>query len=1050
MSPAKFSVKNALFINLISIIIIIIGVYAWFNIKQEAFPNISLDKVFIATAYPGATPQEIEKLITIPIEEELAEVDDIDEINSTSVENFSSVIIDIDPDAKNKDKVIQDIQRAVDRVDDFPADLKNDPVVSEIKTKNIPVIRISLSGMGERGLRKYADALKDKLIDIPGVASVMKNGWNEREIRVNVDPDKVAEYYLSLSEIMAALKNRNLNVPGGTVIDNGKEFLIRTVGEFETAEEIENVIIRANESGNWIRVKDVAVVDDSFEDDNIIFRTNGERAINLVVVKRESADTIKVVRKVRQIVELFGKSVPKELKLNLFDDMSYYVKRRLNVLVNNGIIGIILVVFSLLLFLHPRVAFLTAIGLPVAFCTTLILMKVLGISINLISMFGMIIVFGMLVDDGIIISENSYRYIENGMPPHDAAIKGTDEVTKPVIATVLTTLAFFFPLFLMSGIIGKYVKHIPQIVILMLLASLFEALFILPSHIADFAGGNKSNSKKPFGSKLLEFISVKYEKLLRSVLKHKYITIFAIVLSFALAFFTYKNTDFILFASEGVEGFLINIEAPVGVSLEYTGKIIRPLEDIVKSLPESELETFVEVVGMKGATGHVMMSLDTGSNFANIMVYLTPDKDRKRKAKEIINEIRKKAKNIAGITKLTFEEVKPGPPVGKPFALRVRGDDFSELKAVSLKVREMLKKINGVSDIEDDYTEGKDELRVVIDSKKAKKLFLTTRDVAYAVRYGFEGGVSTVIKTTDEEVDVVVKFPEERQKSLESFESILIPNKYGKLIPLKNVARLEKVPGISSIKHLDRKRVISVTANVDEKAITSKKLNGLIKKKMKPLMIKHPELTFTFGGENEDTKESMKSLAFAFVWGLLIVYLILASTFDSLIQPSIIVTSVPFGIVSVVFIFFLHRQPLSFFAIMGAIGLAGVAVNDAIVLVEFINNLRERGITGRESIIEGAKLRVRPVLLTTITTVLGLMPVAYGIGGSDPVIKPMALSLSWGLIGATISTLIVIPLIYDILDELPYWVRLFLIPVFFWPLVFVGGKKYLMLHEKEI
>jgi multidrug efflux pump subunit AcrB len=1049
MKPATFSVKNSLFVNLISIIILIVGTYYWFHIKKEAFPNISMDFVQVTTAYRGATPQEIEKLITIPLEEELIEVDDIDEITSISAEGFSNIFLELDPNAKDKEKIIQDIQRAVDRERDLPSDIEDDPLVTEIETKNVPVIQVSLSGLPEHELRTFADALKDKLQDIKGVASIKKNGWNDREFRIEVDPKKVDEYYLSLEEIISALKKKNLNLPGGTIKEGSHEYLIRTIGEFETVEEINNVIIRANESGNWIKVQDIARVSDTFKDDDILFKTNGKVAINLIVIKRESADTIKLVKNVEGVIKDFALASPPELKIETFDDISFYIKRRLNVLVSNGIIGLIFIVLCLLFFLQTRVALLTALGLPVAFCTTLIIMAWLGISINLISMFGMIIVLGMLVDDGIIISENSYRYIEKGMAPYEAAIKGTNEVTSPVIATILTTVAFFAPLFMMSGIMGKYVRNIPQVVIIMLGASLIEALLILPSHIADFAKHVSPEKKKTrLGDRLFNYLVTLYERLITFVVSHRY-WILATVIAVSIIAVILLTTcmKFVLFSAQGIEQFDIFIEAPMGTHLDETNKRVEAVEDIVKTLPDTELDNFVTTIGK---TGREMEEQETGSHLAHIQVFLTPESHRVRKTPEILTELRQKAATIQNLDKLTFQEIKPGPPVGKPIAIKVRGDHFDTLKPISLKIQEYLKTIDGVLDIRDDFTGGKDELRVIVDHEKATQLFLTITDIALAVRHGFEGSIATVVKTTDEEIDVIVQFPEDEARSMDSFNSILIPNKNGKLIPLNKVATLKIESGLSSIKHLDRKRVITISSNVDEKIITSTEVNRQVANHFKEMSKEFVGVTMTFAGEQEDTQESMASLATAFVWGLLIVFLILSSTFGSLVVPAIILVSVPMGLVGVVYVFFLHGQPFGFMSIMGAVGLAGVAVNDAIVLVEFINQLRKEGVSRRESIIQGGKLRLRPVLLTTITTVVGLMPVAYGWGGSDPIIKPMALALGWGLTFATLSTLIVIPIIYAIIDDMPPWARVLFVPIFFWPLVLIGGKEYLKLYKEEI
>jgi len=984
--------------------------------KQEAFPNISFDYVTVSTFYMGATPQEVEKLITIPLEEELEQVDDIKEITSTSIENLSTIMIQIDPDADNKDKVVQDIQTAVDRVKDLPSDIEDDPIVIERETKNMPVIQVSLTGLPYPELRDHAEALKERLQDIPGVAKIEKSGWLEREMHVDVDPLKIHNIYLSLNEIIEALRAKNVNLPGGDLQTNTEEFLVRTMGEFNDKEGIENVIIRANEGGNWIRVSDIATVKDTFEDQDVMFKTEGTRSINLIVVKRESGDTLKVVNRVNEIIEEFQLSAADTLSINTFDDISYYIKRRLKVLVNNGILGIIFVTLSLLFFLRTRIALLTAIGLPVAFCTTLILMSLFGISINLISMFGMIIVLGMLVDDGIIIAENCYRHIENGMLPHDAAIKGTNEVTTPVIATIATTFAFFTPLFFMSGMMGKYTRNIPQVVILMLFASLIEALFIMPSHIADFAGKYKETKKRP-GDIFFRWLLGYYRTILKLSVKFRYLTMVIVFLIAGFAIFLQMNfMSFQLFSKEGMEEFYIKVEAPIGYSIEQTETLLGPLEKTIAELPDDELETFTTTIGQVSDKD----TSEKGSHLAQIYVYLTPEAYRKRKTPEIVATLRAADLPIPEGAKITFEEIRPGPPVGKSVEVKLRGDDFDHLLAVAARVQPMLEGIEGVRDIKNDYTLGKKELRIIVNEEKAASVFLSVQDIAHTIRYAFDGGVATTIKTTDEEIDVLVRFPEQIRDAMSVFDKILVPNKYGKLIPLNKVATIETAQGISSIFHLDRKRVVTVSANVQERIITSREVNALIAKQSAAFTKDYLDVSLYLKGEEEDANESMGSLAFAFIWGFMIVFLILASTFGSLVQPLIVLTSIPLGLVGVIYAFFLHGKPLGFLAVMGTVGLAGVAVNDAIVLVDFINKRRKEGNPRRDSIIDGCILRLRPVILTTITTVLGLAPVAYGWGGSDPFLIPMALAMAWGLVFATSSTLIVIPCVYAIIDDISH------------------------------
>ncbi|MFH1768914.1 MAG: efflux RND transporter permease subunit, partial [Candidatus Omnitrophota bacterium] len=514
MKIADFSVKNSLLINLISFFILIAGFYTMYiyKIRREAFPEVSFDKVIVTTAYPGSPPEEIEKLITVPLEKELKGVDGIEEMNSTSIENLSSILLEISEDAKNKTKVIDEIHQAVDRVSDLP-DGSDNPVVTEITSDEIPVIEIALSGgLTEEVLQGYAEKLEDILEDIDGVSSISKRGWREKEVWVEVDPDKLSELHLSLKEIMQALKERNISIPGGK-IRGEQEFSIRTSGEFYTAEDIENVTIRANDAGNWLKIKDVASVRFSFEEEDVINKSFGTRSVSLTVIKRASGDTIKIVDNLKATVDKFRQSADPELKISYVNDISYYIERRLGVLKNNGIVGFVLVFLILMLFLGFKIAVLTALGIPIAFCATLSAMGLFGISVNMITMFGLIIVLGMLVDDGIIVAENCSRYLESGLTPQAAAIAGTQEVVKPVTATIITTVAAFMPLMFMQGMLGKFIWGIPLVVIIALSASLFEAIVILPSHFVDFVRWGKKKDVRKKDLAWFNFISKGYSRL---------------------------------------------------------------------------------------------------------------------------------------------------------------------------------------------------------------------------------------------------------------------------------------------------------------------------------------------------------------------------------------------------------------------------------------------------------------------------------------------------------------------------------------------------------
>ena len=497
----EYFLSKSLLLNLLTALIILVGGFKAFTMNREAFPNINFDIVTVTTIYPGASPSEVEKLVTKPIEDSIKSVDGIKEYRSASIENRSGIVITIDPNVKDTQKVVDDIKSAVDRTEDLPEDSKK-PIVQEITSSRSPVIEINVGVkadsngkpvLTEKEFKLKAKQLEDLLLDVSEVGRVVRRGYRESEMHVDIDPFALDRVSLSTNQIIMALKGKNINFPGGTIADSGKEAIVRTVGEFDTESEIERVFIRSNDAGRSIVLKDVAKVKEDFEDKQYIEKVNGLYSIVLVVVKKERGDAIKLVDKVKKVVSDYGANQKEFITLSYVNDLSKYIRRRLDVLVSNGLQGFTLVVISLFFFLGWRVAIMVALGLPLAMALTFIILDYMGMTLNLISMLGLIIVVGMLVDDAIVISENIYRYLEEGIEPYEACIRGTIEVIAPVTATITTTIAAFGPMLFVTGIFGKFIYSIPMVVIIALSSSLFEAFFILPSHIYD---ANKHGIKK--------------------------------------------------------------------------------------------------------------------------------------------------------------------------------------------------------------------------------------------------------------------------------------------------------------------------------------------------------------------------------------------------------------------------------------------------------------------------------------------------------------------------------------------------------------------------
>ncbi len=665
----KYFAEQSLLVNIISVGILIAGLLFMFTAKREAFPRVDFDWVIINTIYPGSTAEDVEKHISIPIETKMKEIDGIEEIHATSLEARSAIAIQIDPDARDKDKTINDIKDALDKVTDLPEDAE-DPEFTELNTAMTPVMEISLinkngiqNDRDEFELRKYAKMLEDRLLEINGVGKIDKKGYREREMVVEVLPEKLQNLHVAINEVINALSKKNLNFPGGIIKTPRGEFLIRTIGEVKNTDDIDKVLIRANDTGYWVTVRDLAKVRDSFEEEDIINKTLGKKSITLTVVKKESADIIRTVSDVRIELARFKKLLPENYEMSDFNDMSFYVKRRLDVLVNNGIVGFTLVAVVLFITLGWRIALVTALGIPFSMFLTFIWMGYVDLSINLMSMFGLILVLGMLVDDAIVVAENIYRHIEEGDTVKDAVLNGTMEVIAPVAGTVLTTIVAFAPLMFMKGIMGKFMWVLPAVVIVSLLASWFESMFILPSHIYELEKNNKKHKRsvEEREGKIFRAIKKQYTGMLVFVLRHRYISILLItVFFFGSLFFAGKFMKLILFPQGGVEVLTIKAEAPTGTTVQNMSKKLEFIEKSVAELPASELDTFTTKAGIIQEEPSDPYT-KTGSNYGIIMVYLTPFNKRDRVANDILESLRKNSDSF----KDEFTKIEYGMVTGR-------------------------------------------------------------------------------------------------------------------------------------------------------------------------------------------------------------------------------------------------------------------------------------------------------------------------------------------------------------------------------------------------
>lgn len=1032
----SFFVKQTLFGNLLTFFVFLIGIASIFLIQREAFPNINFDVITVSTVFPGATPDDSEKLISIPLELDMQEVDGIKRLQSVSAENLSLITVFLDPDQTTEAKGKSDVQDVVDKFVELP-DGAEDPVVTSIEAKRSPMIEVTLAGnVDPLKLRETARFLEKEIESIPGVAKVVHRGLRELEVKVEPSVAKLAALRISVDEIVAALSRQNQSIPAGVVEATGKEGrerFVRTTGEFATLKDVEDTVVRANDLGRPIRIKDLATVRYDLERAAVLNRANGKASLTLTVLKKEKADVISLVDKLKTHIEELKPRLGPDYEISFVNDLSIYVRNRLSVLSGNFLIGLLLVILVLPLFMPLRLSLIISLGIPFAFLGALAVFYNLGISINLLTMIGLILVVGMLVDDAIVVTENSARLIQRGMEPSKAAIEGASQVFPSVVASVLTTVIAFAPLMFMSGIFGKFVKFIPMGVIIALAISLFEVFIILPGHVASWVTPEyirrQSEPSRLFLTRLARGfqnwwdhkVTPAYVAILRVFLRRRYYVVIGMGVTVALALvLAVKGMRFILFPPEGVEIFFVRTEAPIGTSLEQHNEMLKPLEEQIQKLPPEELKNFTSTIGLVQQDPNDP-NTRRGSEYAQIAVYLTPENERERTAAEIIEDLRAKVGERKEFTKVTFTRVNPGPPTGKPVNLSIRGDKYEDILPAVKVIKEKLEKYPGVTDIGDSYVLGKEELRINVDSNEAAAAQLSVASIGTTVRAVYEGIVATTIKELNDEVDVRVVFPLEARRSSTVLDQIAIPNMQQQLIPLNQVATISKTRSLAFHEHEGASRQVRVTADVDVSKTSSIEVNAKLKEALPELKQKFPNLNIVFGGEDEDTQESMKSLGRAFGVAVLGILLILVSTFKSLLQPLVVILTIPIGVVAVILAFYMHGMPLSFLAMMGIVALGGVIVNNAIVMVDFVNQERSLGMDRFESILNAARDRLRPIFLTTATTVFGVLPTAYGIGGLDKFVVPIAMALGWGIMFGSIMTAFIFPAALSCLDDVQGW-----------------------------
>jgi CzcA family heavy metal efflux pump len=1015
----QLALKRQVTVLALLVIIVIAGLYCYATLPRESFPDITIPYVFVTTTYEGVTPEDIEELITIPIERKLKGIDNVEEIRSTSAEGLSTVAIKFLPKV-DIDDAVQKVRDKVDQAkNDLPADLADDPVIQEVNFSDLPVIRVVLSGpFSLRRLQNLAEDIQDQIESIPGVLEARITGGLEREIHVEFDLDRVGAYNVPFSSIINSVTQGNVNMPGGSMDIGEAKYLVRVPEDFKHPSEIFSIVAFVR-NGKPVYLRDVAFIRDAFKDPLTRSRINKGKSVTIAVSKRSGENIVRVTDDVKQIVNDIRSQLPQTLKIDLTADMSNDVRLMVSDLENNIISGLILVLAVIFVFIGGQSSIFVAMAIPYSMFITFSLLTGFSVTLNMVVLFSLILALGMLVDNGIVIVENIYRHMQQGERRQDAARSGTDQVAWPVITSTLTTLGAFLPLMFWPGIMGEFMGYLPMTLIMALSASLFVALIINPVLSARYQRvklSNPENNPHPKEQLVKRF----YLFILKWCLRHRWMVVAAgfVMLVSAIVAYTLFGKGVEFFPETEPRRAYVNIKAPEGTNLDTSDKLVAQVEKIV-----SQYEDIRYVIANIGAMGGDPFSQGgTGTHISRVILDFKDFHDRSRPSSEIVKEVRQRILKAIKGAEVQVEKEEEGPPTGPPINIEISGEKILVLGELAARVRKEIRDIPGLVDLKDNFVKGKPEIRVRVDKEKAALMGLDTYTIAYTVKAAINGVKAGVYREGKNEYDIIARLPQRDRSSIESLKRITVSGPRGEPIPLTSLANVSLGSGIGAIMRLDQKRVVTISGDVSGRLANDviKDIDARMKKK-----IDWPKgYTYRFSGEQEEQAKAQAFLSKAFFACIAIILLILMTQFNSFITPFIIITSVILSLIGV-FIGLLVTGT-AFGIIMtgiGVISLAGVVVNNAIVLIDYYNQLLAKGLTSLDALLRAGSVRFRPVLLTAITTILGLLPMATGVsfdfrklaldigGESSQWWGPMAVAVIFGLGFATLLTLIVVPVL---------------------------------------
>lgn len=1033
MNIPRLSVRNPVAANLIMWAIVVAGLFSVTSLTREFFPTSSPEKVVITVPYPGGTPEEIERSVTRPLEREIEGVEDLDEVASTVYEGLSVTVITMEDDA-DRNEVINDLRSEVDRAEaDFPEEAEDAEL--EPLRPFIPVISVVVYGeVPESRLHEGAIVVRDEIRDLGGISRVLVSGVRDPEIWVEVGPERLEEYGLTFAEVGRAVAASNLDLPGGQLRTPRGNVTVRTLGEESRAVELEDLVVRGKPGGGVVRLRDLGGVRHTFEDRVERGYFDGKPAAQITIFKAPEDDALAIADRVKAYVEANRDRFGEGLRLDTITDLSRFIAQRIDLMARNGRAGFVLVIITLALFLTLRVAFWVGAGLAISFLGTFAVMKLFGATINLISLFGLIIVLGLIVDDAIIVAERIFTRIREGTPARQAAVRGAAEVSLPVLAAVATTIAAFLPLAFVEGRIGSFLEVLPLVVIAALLVSLVEAFMILPSHLAHTGRwrfpevpllSRAASAGTRFKNRLLEhWVPEGFSRILAVLLRWRYVTCAAAVslLLVAAGLFAGGIVPFVFLQSTDAETISVDIEMASGTPEERTVEVVRSVEREVLGYPESS--KVFSVVGTSFSDRGREVAADPAT-VGQVNVELLPAEVREdrglRASPGIVTALRKAFGDVAGARKIAVV-ARTGGPAGPDIELRVQGEDMESLGRAVSWLREQLAAYTPVTEIRDDLQLGKLEARVAL-RPTARPLGLATRDLAQQVRNAHFGFEAQELQGEREAVKVRVLLPEEARDGLDDLARLRIAGPGGARIPLGEVASLSTGRSYATLSRVDGRRAATIQAEVDDQVAeslgtTTSDITADLERRLDEMEARFPGVSVSFEGEKKETQESLGSLKVGFPLALFLIYCIVAVLFRSYIQPVVVMLAIPFSMAGAVFGHLIMGYPFTILSVIGMVALAGIVVNDSLILVNFINRRRQEGLRATEGAVSGARDRVRAIMLTSITTIAGLAPLMLERSFQAQFLIPMAVSIVFGLALATLVTPLLLPCLYMMLEDL--------------------------------